>query len=178
MTSEDLAKVKNKAMSHVEKEVYPDMETQVMGMTNTKQGIRVGVVANKPVNGVLDKITNLFTGGVNYYYVTVIINPKGQIVMSNKNLSKPDFYERIDRKQRARSARRQKERREKFWEEKRQEAIDDVLDDSMDNNTAVPDMCPRCKESGDLLQEQFKKLDDKQYQCRNEDCGHIVDLKN
>jgi len=181
MGSKDLAKLKRQAMSYVEEEVYAGskIETQVMGTTNKPSGIRVGVAANKPVNGFLGKIKNFFTGGMTYYYVTVTINPKGQVVMFNKNLSKAEFYHKIDRKQEARAARRQQERREQFWEEKRQEAIEDMMDDSLstDDNSSVPDRCPKCKESGDILQSQFKKLDEKQYQCKNENCGYIVNLK-
>jgi hypothetical protein len=175
----NLEQRKREAAEYVEREIYDEMdiETEVVGATDANRGTRVGVAATPVSNGLLSTLSSMFSG-TTYYYVTVTIDHTGQVVLSNKNLSRADFYERIDRPHEAEATRKRQEQREQFWEEQQQEAIEDVMDDplSMDSSSSVPDRCPECKESGDLLQDQFEELGERQYQCRNEDCGHIVDL--
>ena len=174
-----LDRLKRQAKTYVEQELYDgtNVETEVVGMTETDTGKRVGVAATPVSSGLLGSISSAFTG-TTYYYATVTIDSTGTVALSNKDLSRADFYDRIDRAKEADLSQKQRENRQRFWEDKRQEAIEDVLDDrlSLDDTSSVPERCPRCKESGDFFRDQFEHLGNDRFQCRNENCGHIVDL--
>lgn len=115
-------------------------------------------------------------------FATVTIDAGGTVTMSNRNCSRGDFNDLMDRRVSASGdrsfARESGRQRAEMQRELVQQLAERVLfgsDSGPDVEFDEPRTCPNCGRSGSFLGSQFDELSHGQYQCT--DCGHIVDLR-
>jgi hypothetical protein len=172
------------ATDYVENTLYrDDVEAEAVSMTTTDAGTRVGLEVRPESSGFLGAVASALAGGS---YATVTIDDTGDVVLSNKDLSEGDFYEKLDRQVSAEGARTRERTRNRRQAERQEELVENFIENNFgfdfgsdsSDEFSPPERCPRCKESGSFLSPQFEELGDGTYQCTNDDCAHIVDLSS
>jgi hypothetical protein len=91
------------ATDYVENTLYrDDVEAEAVSMMTTDAGTRVGLEVRPKSSGFLDALANAFASDS---YATVTVDDTGDVVLSNRDLSEGDFYEKLDRNVSAEGAR-------------------------------------------------------------------------
>lgn len=181
MASEQL--LRRIATNYAETTLYDEEVTaEATLMTTTDAGTRVGLEVRPESSGLLGRLANALVDDVSF--ATVTVADDGDVVLSNRDLSRGDFYEKLDQPVSADAARTGARTRSRRRAERQEAFVENLLENTFGvdltpgADVSPPERCPRCKQSGSPLSPQFEELGDGTYQCRNDDCAHIVDLRS